>query len=69
MKIFEATLVQHLRIQFDDDRATALSAEHVALKCWGSRALTGDLVQSKELGRVETRLIGAEIGEIQEVRK
>jgi hypothetical protein len=67
MKVFEVRLVQRLRIVFDDDRATRKSAEHVALECWGARTLTGDVIQSKTLGRVETRLAEAKIDGIMEV--
>lgn len=66
MKLFSVAIVQRLRIAFEDDRATAKSAEYIALKCWGSRTITGDLVQSKTLGRVTTELVGVEIQSIEE---
>jgi hypothetical protein len=67
MKVFRVVLVQHLEISFDDFRATAASAEHVALKCWGARALTGDLIEDRQLGRIETKLLTAELGKVEEV--
>lgn len=66
MKLFRVRLVQDLTISFEDDRASVVSAEHVATKCWGARSLVGDLGLSKSLGRWTARLEGAEVESIKE---
>jgi hypothetical protein len=61
VKEFRVVIVQTVLLSFEDDRATEKSAEHVAARCWGSRALVGDSGSSRNLGNWTARLANADV--------
>lgn len=61
MKVFELEIVQRVRISFDSDAATPVSARYVAEHCLARRV--PDFGTSRSLGEWRTELLEARVKE------